>query len=152
MEAVGRAFLSSKQELAKAKKPTGSLISILRAKELPPFEEGKRKWQANKDNKLGEIVICTHLPYSGDQGLDTLSRNHINALTSDLVVVLPGGSGTYSELQLAWEYNKDIMIYLGKDGTVDGQRPKQLKQRFSDDKIVVGANETQLKTWLRENM
>ena len=42
------------------------------------------------------------------------------------------------------------MIYLGKDGTVDGQRPKQLKQRFSDDKVVVGANETQLKTWLRE--
>jgi len=34
METVGQAFLSSKQELAKAKKPTGSLISILRAKKL----------------------------------------------------------------------------------------------------------------------
>jgi predicted Rossmann-fold nucleotide-binding protein len=34
METVGQAFLSSKQELAKAKKPTGSLRSILRAKKL----------------------------------------------------------------------------------------------------------------------
>jgi hypothetical protein len=38
--------------------------------------------------------------YSGDEGRDTLSRNHINALTADLVVVLPGGSGTLSELEL----------------------------------------------------
>jgi predicted Rossmann-fold nucleotide-binding protein len=39
--------------------------------------------------------------HSGDEGRDTLSRNHINALTADLVVVLPGGSGTLSELELA---------------------------------------------------
>jgi predicted Rossmann-fold nucleotide-binding protein len=27
---------------------------------------------------------------------------------ADLVVILPGGSGTLSELQLAWEYGKEI--------------------------------------------
>ena len=34
MEAVGQAFLQKKQELLKANKPAGNLISILRAKEL----------------------------------------------------------------------------------------------------------------------
>jgi len=42
-------------------------------------------WQPRADNKLGEIVIRTHLPYSGDEGRDTLSRNHINALTAELL-------------------------------------------------------------------
>jgi len=150
MEIVGRAFLSKKGELAKDGKPTGSLISILRAEKLPSLEKGKRKWQANEDNKIGEIVIRTHLPYSGDQGLDTLSRNHINALTSDLIVVLPGGSGTLSELQLAWEYDKHIMLYLGNNGNVGGQTPMQLKAKFSGGRVVVGLNGAQLSKWLKE--
>ena len=155
METVGQGF--------EKKQRTGKLMSILRAKvtthltsewndkgelkELRKARETKRSWKPRKDNRLGEIVIRTHLPYSGKLGLHDLSRNHINALTSDLIVVLPGGSGTFSELQLAWEYDKDIMIYLGKNGTVDGQNPKQLKAKFSGDKIVVGDNETQLKEW-----
>ena len=89
MEAVGQAFLEQKQEL-ESEETYGKLISILRAKELPPLNsKGKRKWKARADNKLGEIIIRTHLPLSGEEGLDTLSRNHINALTSDLIVVLP---------------------------------------------------------------
>jgi SLOG cluster4 family len=99
----------------KAKRRAGNLISILRAEELPQLnKDGKRTWKANADNRLGEIVIRTHLPFSGNEGTDPLSRNHINALTADLVVILPGGSGTLSELQLAWEYGKDIMIFVGE--------------------------------------
>jgi hypothetical protein len=104
MEIVGRAFLSKKRELAKDGKPTGNLISILRAENLPSLEKGKRKWQANEDNKIAEIVIRTHLPYSGNQGLDPLSRNHINALTSDLIVIFPGRRG-YK--------NKTVNVYRG---------------------------------------
>ena len=37
------------------------------------------------------------------------------------------------------------MIYLGKDGTVDGQRPKQLNQTFPDDRVVVGVTKLNLK-------
>lgn len=123
MAIVGLAFPSKKKELLKANKAAGNLISILRAQELPPFENGIRRRLPNADNKLGEIVIRTHLPYSGEHGLDPLSHNHINALTSDLIVILPGGSGTLSELQLGWEYDKDIMIYLGEAEKVDGHRP-----------------------------
>jgi predicted Rossmann-fold nucleotide-binding protein len=104
MKVVGQAFLDEKRKLLKAKRRAGNLISILRAKELPKLKRGKRSWKANADNGLGEIVIRTHLPFSGNKGSDPLSRNHINALTADLIVILPGGSGTLSELQLASEY------------------------------------------------
>jgi predicted Rossmann-fold nucleotide-binding protein len=160
MKIVGREFLNTKQR-------TGKSISILRAKdtthltsewnkegelkELRKARETKRSWKPRKDNKLGEIVIRTHLPYSGKLGLHDLSRNHINALTSDLVVVLPGGPGSLSELQLAWEYDKEIMLYLGKNGTVDGQTPKQLKQQFLwQQRLSLATTKLKLKTWLQQ--
>ena len=146
MAAVGMAFLEQKQKLLKAKRRAGNLISILRAKELPQKKDGKRIWKANADNGLGEIVIRTHLPYSGKQGTDPLSRNHINALTADLVVILPGGSGTLSELQLAWEYGKDIMIYLG-EGKVGGKTAGDLRKDFRD--IEIAGNEQELRNWLK---
>lgn len=146
MAAVGKAFLEQKQKLLKANQLAGNLISILRAKELPQKRGGKRNWEANADNGLGEIVIRTHLPYSGKQGTDPLSRNHINALTADLVVILPGGSGTLSELQLAWEYGKDIMIYLG-EGKVGGKTAGDLRKDFRD--IEIGGNERELRSWLK---
>src|ERR1043166_4824203 len=89
MAAVGQSFLDEKRKLLKAKRRAGNLISILRAKELPQIrKDGKRNWKANADNGLGEIVIRTHLPLSGNKGTDPLSRNHINALTADCVVIL----------------------------------------------------------------
>ncbi|MFZ2077895.1 MAG: hypothetical protein WAV38_14840 [Xanthobacteraceae bacterium] len=146
MRAVGQAFLKKKRNLLKATRTAGKLISILRAKELPQKKGGKRTWQANADNGLGEIVIRTHLPYSGNKGSDPLSRNHINALTADLVVILPGGSGTLSELQLAWEYGKDIMIFVG-DGNVGGKTPEELTKDFRD--IEIGRTEQELRSWLK---
>jgi predicted Rossmann-fold nucleotide-binding protein len=147
MKAVGQAFLNKKRDILDLNLPAGNLISILRAKELPqPKEDGRRIWQPNADNRLGEIVIRTHLPYSGDEGRDTLSRNHINALTADLVVILPGGSGTLSELQLGWEYGKDIMIFIGK-GNVGGKTPEQLTKDFRG--IEIGCNKRELRNWLK---
>jgi predicted Rossmann-fold nucleotide-binding protein len=146
MKAVGQAFLAKKQEILDQNRPAGNLISILRAKELPQKKDGKRIWQANADNGLGEIVIRTHLPFSGNKGSDPLSRNHINALTADLVVILPGGSGTLSELQLAFEYGKDIIIFVG-EGNVGGKTAQELTKGFGG--IKVGHNEQELRTWLK---
>jgi predicted Rossmann-fold nucleotide-binding protein len=149
MKAVGGAFLAKKKELAKANRPTGSLISILRAEKLPELDDQrKRKWQPHADNGLGEIVIRTHLPYSGNRGSDPLSRNHINALTADLVVILPGGSGTLSELQLAWEYGKDILIYICEEN-VGGKTSEDLRKDFRD--IEIGDNEQKLWSWLKSH-
>ncbi len=147
MAAVGQAFLDEKRKLLRAKRPAGNLMSILRAEELPELKKnGKRSWKAKADNGLGEIVIRTHLPLSGKKGTDPLSRNHINALTSDLVVILPGGAGTHSELQLASEYGKDIMIFAG-EGKVGGKTAEELTKDFGNTEI--GRNEQDLRSWLK---
>ncbi|MCA9604114.1 MAG: molybdenum cofactor carrier protein [Myxococcales bacterium] len=62
-------------------------------------------------NEGVEIAIRTHLPLSGALGTDARSRNHINVLTSDLVVALPGGEGTRSEVQLAVRYQRPAILH-----------------------------------------
>ena len=62
-------------------------------------------------NPSVEIVIRTHLPLSGTRGTDTLSRNHINILSADAVVALPGRAGTISEADLALRYGKPTLLF-----------------------------------------
>ena len=57
-----------------------------------------------------DIPIYTHLPLSGTSGKDTASRNHIIILSADVIVAFPGGAGTRSEIQLALEYGKPLLI------------------------------------------
>ena len=53
-----------------------------------------------------ELAIRTPLPISGEQGTDERSRNHVDVLTADVLVFLPGGAGTRSEAQLAVHYGR----------------------------------------------
>ena len=41
-----------------------------------------------------------------------MSRNHINVLSSNVVIALPGGSGTASEVSLAIRYGRPVIAYL----------------------------------------
>jgi predicted Rossmann-fold nucleotide-binding protein len=158
MRVVGEEFLNTKAR-------TGRLISILRAdgtahlsgawdqhgkldRKKERSKPIKRIWKPNADNKLAEILIRTHLPYSGDLGDHDLSRNHINILTSDAIIFLPGGSGTFSELQLAWEYDKPILIFLGAYGSINGKAAQQIMAEFTD--ITVADTEDELSEWLFE--
>jgi uncharacterized protein (TIGR00725 family) len=63
-------------------------------------------------NPWVEIPVFTHLPLSGTSGSEQMSRNHINILTSDVIVALPGGYGTSSEVRLALYYQKPVVAYL----------------------------------------
>jgi uncharacterized protein (TIGR00725 family) len=63
-------------------------------------------------NPFVELAVMTHLPLSGADGTDDRSRNHINVLTSDVLVALPGGEGTASEVALAVRYGRPIAAYL----------------------------------------
>jgi uncharacterized protein (TIGR00725 family) len=63
-------------------------------------------------NEWVEIPIATHLPLSGAKGEDPRSRNHINVLSCDAIVALPGGAGTLSEVRLALRYSKSIVAWL----------------------------------------
>lgn len=69
-------------------------------------------------NAWVEVPVRTHLPYSGERGTDPLSRNHINVLSSDAIVALPGGAGTASEVQLARRYARPLLAYLGAAGAI----------------------------------
>ena len=62
-------------------------------------------------NDWVEIAIYTHLPDSGEQGTLRSSRNHINVLSADAIVALPGREGTESEVWLAKQYGVPVIAY-----------------------------------------
>jgi predicted Rossmann-fold nucleotide-binding protein len=62
-------------------------------------------------NEFVELAIYTHLPSSGEQGTDDLSRNHLNVLSCAALVGLPGDHGTESELTLAVRYRKPVIAF-----------------------------------------
>ena len=67
-------------------------------------EEGGTRIYRSPDgypNPWVEVAVRTHLPLTGASGLDERSRNHLNVLTSDVVVALPGWAGTATEMELA---------------------------------------------------
>jgi uncharacterized protein (TIGR00725 family) len=71
-------------------------------------------------NDWVEVPIRTHLHLSGPQGEDPRSRNHLIALTANLLVALPGGPGTASEVRLALRYKKPVIAYLKTRSEIPG--------------------------------
>jgi uncharacterized protein (TIGR00725 family) len=102
MEAVGKAFCQRRDELGSA----GLAIGVV------PGDIGANGAYATRPgypNPWVELAIYTHLPRSGAEGKDALSRNHINVLSADAVVALPGGAGTQSEIDLAKQYGVAVI-------------------------------------------
>ena len=107
MASVSRAFYEYKGR-------SGSVIGII------PCQEGSVHPKPGYPNPWIEIPIFTHLPLSGTQGTEPLSRNHINILTSDVIVALPGGAGTASEVALAVSYRRPIVAFLNSADEIPG--------------------------------
>ncbi len=72
-------------------------------------------------NQWVEIPVLTHLPLSGERGMEPMSRNHINVLTSDVIVALPGDAGTLSEVRLAVRYERPVIAFVESDPESDGE-------------------------------
>jgi uncharacterized protein (TIGR00725 family) len=102
MEAVSRAF-------ADVQPRAGLVVGVLPA-DLP---DGVAVPRTGYPNPFVELAIFTHLPLSGIAGTDPRSRNHINILSSDVVIVLPGSEGTESEMTLAVRYGKPVIAFFG---------------------------------------
>jgi predicted Rossmann-fold nucleotide-binding protein len=66
---------------------------------------------AGYPNEWVELAIYTHLPDTGIDGALASSRNHINVLSADAIVALPGREGTESEIWLATQYGVPIVAY-----------------------------------------
>ena len=63
-------------------------------------------------NPWVELAIRTHLHELGARGAEPLSRNHLNVLTSDVIIALPGSAGTSSEVRLALQYRRPVVAFL----------------------------------------
>jgi hypothetical protein len=115
----------------------GAVIGIVRA--VTPCagttQGSRREYLPNQVNPWVEIPIYTQLHLSSE---DCLSRNHINVLTSDVVIALPGNEGTASEVELALQYGLPLIIYIGS-GTIGGRSAGELVGRH-DDAVVEIAN------------
>ncbi len=101
MTSVSRAFYETTER-------RGMVIGILPSQS--PAQPDRCK--AGYPNPWVELPIRTHLPYSGEQGTDTLSRNHINILSADAVIALAGGPGTRAEIELARRYQRPIVALV----------------------------------------
>jgi uncharacterized protein (TIGR00725 family) len=93
---------------------------------------------AGYPNPYVDIVIQTHLPKRGEEGADERSRNHINVLSADVLIALPGGPGTRSEVELAARYRRPLIAYLGPKGAITGL----LRERLPADALTQTEVET----------
>jgi uncharacterized protein (TIGR00725 family) len=75
-------------------------------------------------NAWVEVPIFTHLPLSGARGTDAGSRNHINVLSSDVLIALPGGEGTASEVLLAQRYARPLVAFVADPSEISGIGPE----------------------------
>ena len=111
MEAVSRAFFETSPR-------SGLVVGVIPAQVLG-LEQMEDRTATDVvyepphgyPNEWVEIAIYTHLPDSGEQGTLRSSRNHINVLSADAIVALPGREGTESEVWLATQYGVPVIAY-----------------------------------------
>lgn len=115
MEAVGRAFCSVEDR-------RGYALGIL--------PEGAVA------NPFVEIPVYTQLSAENERSNPgwRWSRNHVNIRTSTVVIALPGGAGTASELELAagGPHERPCLAFLGAEGRI-----AQL-QRTVEGEVITG--------------
>ena len=75
-------------------------------------------------NEWVEIPIRTHLSKTGRFGIDPMSRNHLNILSSDVIVALPGSEGTASEVELAIRYGRPTIAFVDNRSDIPGVDPE----------------------------
>ena len=105
MAAVTEAFVSVPDR-------RGLAIGILPASGRRGIEGRVGRPPPGYPNPWVELAIATHLDSLGERGGDEWSRNHVNVLSSDVLIFLPGSAGTASEAKLAVRYGKPSIAYL----------------------------------------
>lgn len=127
MAETAKAFTETKER-------KGLSIGIIKGEAVRETLQGGgrgRKYVPGTVNEAVELPIYTHLPLSGTDGKNPQSRNHINVLTADILIALPGGEGTLSEVMLRLEYGSDVVLYLGEH-TIAG-KPAAFFEKYSSE-------------------
>lgn len=137
MQTVSQAFAETPHRI-------GNIIGVIPAASPCDSPEARSAYTplAGYPNSWIDIPIYTHLPLSGASGKDAASRNHIIILTADAIVAFPGGAGTRSEIQLALEYGKPLLI-LNPNHEWDELKNTKATQVESVEEVF---------QWLKENV
>lgn len=120
MASVSRAF-------AEVEERAGLVIGV-----MPRIEEGPAAGsESGRANPWVELAVRTHL---GKAGATHDSRNHVNVLTSDVVVALPGSAGTASEVELSVRYGRPVILF----GDLDRARhcPPEVATAATVDDVI----------------
>jgi predicted Rossmann-fold nucleotide-binding protein len=111
MEAASRAFFETSPRRGIVIGVVPGFVAGLDALEARVATNPGYDVQPGYPNEWVELAIYTHLPDSGTEGTLASSRNHINVLSADAIVALPGREGTESEIWLATQYGVPIVAY-----------------------------------------
>lgn len=84
-----------------------------------PTEGDDYKPKTGYPNPFVECAIVSPLGTFAGIDPEQVSRNHINILTSDVIIALPGNKGTRNEIDLAMRFKKPICL-LGPHDLPDG--------------------------------
>jgi uncharacterized protein (TIGR00725 family) len=100
MQAVSKAFTS-------VEKRQGLCIGII------PTLNYEGKFIAGKEypNRYIEVPVLTPLSDRAKQDTMPYSRNHVNIMSSQAIVALPGAHGTHNEVSLSLMYDKPVILY-----------------------------------------
>ena len=133
----GGVMLSTAKAFCSVKNRTGFVVGIIpsNSKCSSPVERESYTPLLDYPNQYTEVTIRNHLHLSGALGKNIASRNHIIILSANTVIALPGGAGTRSEIELAMEYKKPLIL-LNPNGEWDS-----FANRAPTAKTVVGAVE-----------
>ena len=116
----GGVMLSTARAFCSVKNRTGFVVGIIPSNSIcsSPVERESYMPPSDYPNPYTEVTIRTHLHLTGALGKNIASRNHIIILSADTVIALPGGPGTQSEIELAIEYKKPLVL-LSPNGEWD---------------------------------
>ena len=116
MTAVARAFTSVEPR-------AGLSIGVIPAADLHDPTTHREGYP----NPYVELAINTHLIAKQPAAWDGLTRNHINILSSDAVIALPGSNGTRHEIKMAIDYQRPVATLFRSPDEM-GELPKGVRQ------------------------
>jgi predicted Rossmann-fold nucleotide-binding protein len=111
MAAVSRAFHETSPRAGLVLGIVPGTVHELEALEDRSAAAAEHETPHGYPNPWVEVAIHTHLPDSGERGTLRSSRNHLNVLSADAIVALPGSAGTESEVWLALRYGVPIVAF-----------------------------------------
>ena len=105
-------MISTAKAFCSVKNRKGLVVGVIPSSSTcsSPAERESYIQPSGYPNPYTEVTIRTHLHLSGALGKNMASRNHIIILSADKIIALPGELGTRSEIELAIEYKKPLVL------------------------------------------